>query len=479
MKRFVLAFVATSAAAATVSASANAQVWLKDRAATQGTGIRSGDLEGHPGVAAEIGYDSNYFLRAPNRASGESTRGAGNGYPIVDTVRLRITPSFFVTTLSQARRADGSAAPPPKVAFSAGAAFIYSQFLMNAGDNAPGQNTKLGRNFEFGVLGDLALQISPNRPWGFNIFDNFQRTAQPSLDPLVEAGLNRIENRAAAELVHTRPGNLFDWRFGYAFGVTYFENGPTANVPVTAQGFNNYRHEFYTSGRWRFLPRTALVYNGSYWLQQYNTETAGLSNSRPLRTRIGLSGLVTDRFSVLALAGWGASFYSNATGNSADNRDFDSVIGQLEFRYFLSGAAPEAGRDAPPATSSVAVGFTRDFLNSYIGNYYVRNRGYFSLSTMIAQRFLITADAGAAAIQYADVLDRTTGAPLTRAFTTARVDATLFAEYRVRDWLGLNTTYQFLGEFSDTSLLANQNRQSRYLMQYQRHQIFVGVRAFF
>lgn len=477
MKRFVLAFVASSAAAlvtATVSAPASAQAWLKDRAATQGAGIRSGDLEWHPGVAAEVGYDSNYFNRAPNRRSNESAVNARDGYPVVDTVRLRITPQIFVSTLTQVRRADGTSGPPPKVAFSAGAAFIYSQFLMNAGEG----RDKLGRNFEYGILADLALQIAPQRPWGFNIFDNFQRTAQPSLDPLVEAGLNRIENRVAAELVHTRPGNLLDWRFGYAYGLTYFENGPTNNLPVTAQSFNNSRHELYTTGRWRFLPRTALVYNGSYWFQNYASPTPGLANSRPLRTRIGLSGLITDRFSVLALAGWGASFYQNAN-DPAGNRDFDSVIGQLELRWFLTGAAPEAGLAPPPLSSSVAVGFTRDFLNSYIGNYYVRNRGYISLSTMIGQRFLITADAGAAAIQYADYLDRDTGNTLVRSFTTTRIDGTLFGEYRVKDWLGLNATYQFLGEFTGTSLPANQNRQTRFQPAYQRHQIFAGVRVFF
>ncbi len=473
MKRFVLAFVA-STAVATISSTASAQAWLKDRSATQGAGIRSGDLEWHPGVAAEVGYDSNYFNRSANNRTGETALNAQNGYPVVDTVRLRITPSFFVTTLTQVRRADGTAGPPPKVAFSAGAAFMYSQFLMNAGDG----RDKLGRTFEWGVLGDLALQISPQRPWGFNIYDNFQRTAQPSFDPLVEAGLNRIENRGAAELVHTRPGNLLDWRLGYAFGITYFENSPPG-ATVSARNFNNYRHELYTSGRWRFLPRTALVYNGSFWFQNYNDPTPGLANSRPIRTRIGLSGLVTDRFSVLALVGWGSSFYQNATSDSRDNRDFDSVIGQLELRWFLTGAAPEAGLPPPPMSSSVAIGFTRDFLNSYIGNYYVRNRGYLSLTTMIAQRFLITADAGFAGLQYADYLDRTTGNTLVRSFTTGRADATLFGEYRIRDWLGLNATYHYLAEFSNTSLPSNEVRATRFLMAYQRHQVFGGVRVFF
>lgn len=475
MKRLVLALTASSALLS-LSAPASAQVWLRDRASTQGEGIRSGDFELHPGIAAELGYDSNYFNRAPNNNSARTATAPG--YPVVDTVRLRITPSFYISTLGAARRADGSAAPPPKVALTAGAAFIYSQFLMNAGVDSnslpPSQRTKVGRDFEYGIVADFLLNIAPQRPWGLNLMDNLQRTAQPGLDPLVDAGLNRIENRAAAEIVHTRPGGLFDWRLGYAYGITHFENSPGASF-ASAQDFNNYRHELYTTGRWRFLPRTALVYNGSYWIQRYQNDLGGLSNSRPLRTRIGLSGLFTDRFAVLALVGWGSSFYSNA---GTGTRDFDSVIGQLEFRYFLSGSAPEAGTPSP-ASSSIAVGFTRDFLNSYIGNFQVRNRGYVSLSTLLGQRFLLTLDAGAAAMQYADILDRRTGVTLVTSFTTLRADVTLFAEYRIKNWLGLNATYQFLGEFTDQKLPVDALRVATYSMGFQRHQVFGGLRAFF
>lgn len=460
-----------------LSAPASAQVWLRDRATTQGAGIRSGDFELHPGIAAEIGYDSNYFNRAPNFNTGR-VNGA-QGYPVVDTVRLRITPSFYITTLGQQRRADGTSGPPPSVAFSAGAAFIYSQFLMNAGVDTGGAlatRNKLGRDFEYGIVGDLVVNIAPQRPWGLNLLENFQRTAQPGLDPLVEAGLNRIENRVAAEVVHTRPGGLFDWRLGYAFALTHFEESATSSGSLSAQDFNNQRHEVYTQGRWRFLPRTALVYNGSFAVQQYTSETPGVSNSHPLRTRIGLSGLFTDRLAILALVGWGSSFYNNA---GTGNRDFDSIIGQLEFRYYLNGSAPDAGAAAPPSSTSLSVGFTRDFLNSYIGNYYVRNRGYIGVNTLIGQRFLVTVDAGASGMQYSDILDRDSGALLKTSFTTLRADATLFLEYRVKDWLGLNATYQFLGEFTNQTLPANASRQVTYAMGFQRHQVFLGLRAFF
>jgi len=38
--------------------------WLKDRRYNEGIGVRAGDLEIHPGIAGEAGYDSNWFLRS-------------------------------------------------------------------------------------------------------------------------------------------------------------------------------------------------------------------------------------------------------------------------------------------------------------------------------------------------------------------------------------------------------------------------------
>ncbi len=454
MKRLLVAFstVAASTALLAVTADAQAQLWLRDRSGTQGAGIRSGDLELHPGVAAEVGYDSNFFNR--------STKNA-NVRPVIDTVLLRLTPSFSVTTLGVQRRPDGSETPPPKVAFSAGAAFIFQQFLTNTDVG------KLDRSNQFGINGDVALLIAPGRPWGFNIFDNFTRSAAPSLDNSVVNGLNRIENTARAELVYTKTGGLFDWRLGYSLGMTYFEDNGAGQ-----QNLNNTIHTVYTRGRWRFLPRTALVYDGSLGFQNYTNKTNGLANSTPVRTRVGLAGLVTDRLSLLAMVGWGASFYEK-------QGDFDSVIGQIELRYFLTGAAPEAGTQSS-SMSSIAFGFTRDFANSYLGNYFERNRGYISLSALFAQSFYLGFDVGAAAVRYPTVHDRDTGAATTGAFTNGRVDANLFAEYRVKDWLGFNVSLSYLGEISSTQVRGTGAASSTLTnIDYNRFMGLAGVRVFF
>jgi hypothetical protein len=455
MKR--LLFACTASAITLLSATASAQVWLQDRRSTEGAGIRSGDIEFHPGIAAEVGYDSNYFQRPTNNAQ----------FPVVDTVKLRLTPSFSVSTLG----ADRAGGAPPKFSFSAGAALIYSEYLTNAEPSAT-NTAALNRNRDFGVSADLALGIAPGRPVGFNILDNFTRTSQPSLSADGTAGLNRDENRIAGEFVYTRPGGLLDWRLGYAFANTYFEAG---NVDY----LNNVRHEIYTRGRWKFLPRTAIVYDGSAQFLSYTGSKKPLPDSTPLRTRIGIAGLMSEKLSLLAMVGWGASFYD---GGKVDVGNFDSVIGQLELRYFLGGAAPEAGQPAQASSSSIAIGFTRDFINSYFTAFYERDRGYLSVSTLFAQRVMLTIDAGIAAIRYSAPLNTggTTVALATNnggAFTDMRADASVFLEYRVASWLGINATGQYIGEFSNRSLAAVQV-SSPISLQFNRFQAMGGLRAF-
>src|SRR5215831_17243111 len=103
------------------AAFAQDQVWLKDRRYGEGIGIRTGDLELHPAIAGEFGYDTNYFLRSDRDPPGVRP---------IDTLRLRITPSFSFGTITQERREnEGGGTELPKVAFRAGVAASYSEFI--------------------------------------------------------------------------------------------------------------------------------------------------------------------------------------------------------------------------------------------------------------------------------------------------------------------------------------------------------------
>src|SRR5258706_13968342 len=95
------------------TAFAQEQTWLKDRRYGEGIGIRTGDLELHPGIGGEFGYDTNYFLRSDRDPPGVRP---------IDTFRLRITPSFsFGTITHQRRESEGGGTQPPKMTLRAGA----------------------------------------------------------------------------------------------------------------------------------------------------------------------------------------------------------------------------------------------------------------------------------------------------------------------------------------------------------------------
>src|ERR1700742_1737624 len=74
------------------------QPWLADRQYGEGAGVRVGNLEFHPGISGEVGYDSNYYLRAPSED------------PIA-VYRFRVTPSASLATLGPQRGVSGAVSP--------------------------------------------------------------------------------------------------------------------------------------------------------------------------------------------------------------------------------------------------------------------------------------------------------------------------------------------------------------------------------
>ena len=128
------------------------------------------------------------------------------------------------------------------------------------------------------------------------------RSAQPSNDP--NFNYNRFTARFGGGVTWAPGGGMFDWRLGYEYGLIYFEDQEFRDL-------SNNAHTINTRGRWRFLPRTAVLYDGSVAFLRYNRQPSrGQLNSDPVRARIGLNGLVTRQLALLAMVGWGSSFYS-------------------------------------------------------------------------------------------------------------------------------------------------------------------------
>jgi hypothetical protein len=407
-------------------AAAQEQIWLRDRRYTEGPGYRVGDFEIHPGAAAEFGYDSNYL----HRASSEGPAGS---------LRLRLTPSVSLSTLTQQRKEEGGGtAPPPAIEFKGAASLTYNEFFpVGAGTAADA----LRAQRDLGAMLDLGLVILPRRSWSGQLNLGYMRALTPTDQGVVgtdKLAFTRDLPRGSAELIWTPGAGLFEWRIGYSFAGTIFESSQFSQL-------TNIQNSITTRGRWRFLPRTALMYDASFGFVTYMGAApdaqGGKLPSHPMRARLGINGLITPNFSILAMAGWGASFYSASSNSAVPREDFDSVIGQLELKWFLTpNPGVEAGATTTPTLSSVSVGFTRDFFDSYIGNYFERDRGYLSFSFFYAGKFLIVADGGAGPVLYPKArVGNVEVAP----FTDIRIDAGLLAEYRFKDWFGVNASVRY------------------------------------
>ncbi len=435
--------------------SAQEQVWLQDRRFLEGKGYQVGDLELHPGLAGEFGYDSNMF----HRASSEDP---------IDVYRLRITPSLSLATAEAGKR--GPEGTRQTVAFNGTVGASYNEYF--ARDSAEADRVSKFRNV--GALARLELDILPNRPWSGRLHANLTRTIQPSNLSDTAYAYNRIHAGGGGELIWAPGGGLFDWRLGYAYQTTIFEES-------RFESLNSGTHTLRTRGRWRFLPRTAFMFDASQGFTRYSNPGARtyLLDSDPLRARLGLSGLITDRFGLLALAGWGVTF---AHSGNVPVENYDGPIGQAQLTFYPT-AAPDltgAPREAMLAVSQIGVGYTRDFADSYFGSFYTRDRGYLTVSYFFAGKLLTSLQGGISRVHFPTLYyPAVAGAPAvqrTGPFNEQRYDASLFAEYRLADSVGVNTTVGY--EQNDSRDLPVDPNDPAAVddLSWQRFQALLGVR---
>lgn len=187
-----------------------------------------------------------------------------------------------------------------------------------------------------------------------------------------------------------------------------------------------------------------------------------------MRARLGFNGLITDSIGLLVLGGWGASFYT-----PQGQEDFDSFIGQAEFKWLLTPTPSESPGDATLSLSSLAVGFNRDFADSYLGTYVETDKGYAKFSYFFAGRFLLILDAALSANLFPRIDQFNQDA-----WTDIRVEGGAFGEYRFLDQLGLNATVRYATNISDTVLLGAAAGGGFEALQWQNFMAFLGFRWF-
>lgn len=437
-QRLVLAAVL---AAAAIPLPAHAQQWLADRRLQEGMGIRVGNLELHPALGGEFGYDSNYFQTATDERP---------------SYRIRVTPALSLTTLGQERR-RAQPGLPPAISFRAGVHASYNEMI--AADSADSDSFSRQRHVDVGAT--ARLDINPQRPFGADIFGDFERIGEPTSDDAI-AGTNggddrafdRMTARVGAGAVWRPGGGAFEWRLGYEALLNHFEKS-------AFDADDNVQHSIVTRGRWRFFPRTALLYDAAYRFIRYSGDGFGPNDGDMVRARIGLNGLITARLALLGLVGWTSSFYDGG------GQDADTILAQAELKYFV--IAPQALETATTGLSTIGLGFTREVSNSYLSSYFTRNRGYVNATYFLGGMFVASAEAGFSLVSFPDGIQYA-------AFDQKRIDARVFAEYRLSNSFGINGSFLFANNMSDT--LRPRAGGAVDDLDFTRWQAFVGLRWF-
>jgi hypothetical protein len=443
---------------------------MADRRYTEGEGIRTGNLELHPGIGGEVGYDSNWFLRS-NKEGPNIINGAP-ALPPRDALVLRLTPSFSVATLGP-QRVENSTVPAQRpLAFHAGVS-ATGRYLIGK---------EMADQANVSVASDARLDINQNHPLGFGVFAGYNRVIQPQVLADPNLAFNRDDLHGGFEVIAMPGGGTLDIRAGYQLIAMLFEE--SNGVP-----YSSITHEFTFRDRWKFRPRTALFSDTNLRILTYpNAARASnyMNDASPFKTRIGITGLVTDSFGALAAASYGATFFQNP--DAASTTQYDSVGGQLEGTYYLGrgGANNEPGQ-ATLLLSTATLGVSRDYQISLLGNWYNSNKLYGRLEYWYGGKVVIRLDAFGELMVFPPVfLNAGQGvAPVqvTKNFNNIKFGGSLFAEYRLSTAFGLNASVDYVQQLSDTQLpsatIPGTVVAGVYDLNYNRLQAFLGARYFF
>ena len=434
-----------------------------------GPGYEAGDFEIHPGLGAEVGYDSNYFGRS-DKSDPHYVNGSPQNAP-VGTGLLRVTPSLRLSTTPGSPRGEDQPAQRPSVSFDAGASGTYREYFSSQVSNQ--------RNMSGSA--DATLGILPGRAWSGSVNANWTRMIQPTVLGNPDLSYNNDTIIAGADLAAQPNEGTLDWHFGYQYTGIFFEQ-------ASGSPYNNQMHTGYSRGRWKSRGELRFFTDGSISFRSFdNASNAQFAehSSSPARVRLGLEGLVTPRFSVLAFIGYGATFTSGGLSDPSVQQ-YDSVIGQAELRFFPGTTSTEVQAKPSLLVSTIALGFLRRF-PSQLSRARVWQRPRLPARGVLRCRQVPHhRRGGVGALEHPNLYFNSSPgvAPILMAdaYTDVRADATLFTEYRIVQSFGVDAMFQYSENFSSTQLpvtpadLVRVGNYSLFDQSWRRFQAFFGVR---
>jgi len=320
------------AALETMSTGAGRQLVTKGLA----SGLKLGDEAIlHAGVFADVGYDSNVFY--------------GSGSQETSAV-MHVLPRLEI---SNAER-DGSI--PSGTYYDISGSVDFVKYLNSAVTGQDAINPSLGGTAEF----------SSGQALSFTLSETFSRYKQApyaaDTDPIT-----RDDNMATASLRFAPGGGRLNVMLRFNNLIDKYEGSYDSG--------SNMGNEGVLDIGWRWLPRTTIyaqVAQGAItYFNSGTTDGSSYPSSYPLRTLLGLRGLLTEKLSVNIAAGYQNAFYSSGSSPSG--------LGNL-------GALAEVNYSMSTLTRA-GLGYHHDFVNSpFLGHYYDMDAIYGSFQQMVASR---------------------------------------------------------------------------------------------
>lgn len=373
----------------------------------------------HPGLSAELGYDSNALLAG-------SAGGAGV---------LRLRPHLDIATLPPQRLGDSDSARP-KLVFRFGAALEYRQFFST--------DFRIGTTQQFNASSDADLRIKPYDPLSLRIYNQFLVTNDARNLEVAPPFAPRVYDRIGALLTFRPRNGPLELGLGESFRIDHYVQSELSPLRALSNDIDLY-------GSLRVLPETTvkLAVRSSY--VGFYGDGAALPKSAPLRIIGGAQSLILPWLGASLYVGYGNSLHFDVPEQSAVTPQLIGDLSRVRYNNFVGGAEV---RLLLIQRMRLFLGYSRDFFDSLFATYFVDDHLYVHYEHNIWRSLI-------ARVQF-DTYFRDYGtlvSPPTLSYRAYRngqtqrkdtlIGLNVEATYRPLSWLEAGVSYSVLDDLTD------------------------------
>ncbi len=332
----------------------------------------------HPRLYLDFGFDQNPLRRS------SASRTTPQLSEIVNSAYFNVRPGLELLINGES------------VGFNAAGFVNYNHYI----------NGLLSNLNQLSGKADLSLELFKNAPVKLLISNLFSRsagdtyTAEEVFNYLLfqaETGTQRggaflsFNNASKIQLTIQPGGKAFTADIGYQIRFGLY---PDPNMDFLNQ-------LIYANVKWKFLPKTALLFETSVDIVNYFPQLSlGRSSTLnrgmyPFKAYIGLLGQFTDNLTLTVKIGGGYTFVNEADTGGIDTSipkdNYGMVLGSISLTYYFT------------PTVYLRAGFVHDFYPSMFTNFYHTTAGVVDFAAQFATRFLLKANAMAGYVQYGQI----------------------------------------------------------------------------